>query len=182
MAGLLEATEGDTSVVQDSVSVGYDNDSETPIPVPGPVLTPSLELRPFVSPTEPTVTPLVVEPPAPAQPNAMTNRERLELITKLVNEPLKNGDVWFIIPNLWFNNWKKICEDDPDAIDTKVKPISTSMLVDNSGQLVHNNTLESYIPYTDPLDPSHRSNFISLKPRRKLIPAPAWDNLLDWYV
>ena len=71
----------------------------------------------------------------PLSPTAITNGARFELITELMEQPLKIGDAWYLIPQQWFDDWKNVCEDYPDLIGTTVGAVNTSTLTSFVGDL-----------------------------------------------
>ena len=118
----------------------------------------------------------------------MTNHERFDLVSKLLEQPLKNGDVWFAIPQLWFDDWKKACEEKPDDTETSIGPVSTSILIGKRGEMANSqNYLD--ILYTERaimqydggynLAPAYYQSLCS-NSQRKLIPNAAWSHLLEW--
>ena len=42
-----------------------------------------------------------------------------------MEQPLKIGDIWFFLPQPWFDDWKQVCEAYPDDFDTKVDIITS---------------------------------------------------------
>ena len=78
------------------------------------------------TPPQPGVTQVVPNP-------TMTNRQGFDLISTLLEQPLKAGDVWFAIPQLWLDDWKKACDEKPDDIEPSIGPVSTSILVGERG-------------------------------------------------
>jgi len=95
--------------------------------------------------------PVIPTPPPVASEPILTIGDRLQVITNLLNQPLNNGDVWFLIPQLWFDEWKKGCKSFPLHTETGVGQISTSTLIRKLGQLVnganHNSIL--YVERTE---------------------------------
>ena len=154
----------DSSPVEDSDS----DDADAPLRDTQTILTPTM------NPTN-LLTPSAVPVIAQAEPGelqsppteTLTNRERLELILELNRQLLHNGDVWFIIPYLWFQGWKKLCEDKPDEVGTTYRPINVSAIVSSSGGIDETPTVLVGNRYI--------SNCIQ-------IPLGAWNSLSHWWV
>ena len=56
----------------------------------------------------------------------LTNRERLDLIRELKKQPPTNGEIWFLIPLSWLQDWERHCEQNPDDIDAVFRCLDTA--------------------------------------------------------
>ena len=105
------------------------------------------------------------EPPG----KVLTNRERLELIRELRKRPFKEGDIWLWIPLSWLSDWERMCERQPDDIQTEYRRLDTSSI----GTYI-TMTISPKGPY-----PIGDSYLVDLGGRIMVHPV-VWSRLSDW--
>ena len=105
----------------------------------------------------------------------LTNRERLELIQELKKQTATEGDVWFLIPTSWFIDWKRHCEQQPDAFDTEFRCLDTSSVEHRS---IYFNPQQVSYKIVLTLD---QKGWLSESSRDMMVSYCTWSTLSNWY-
>ncbi|KDQ06861.1 hypothetical protein BOTBODRAFT_60381 [Botryobasidium botryosum FD-172 SS1] len=99
--------------------------------------------------------------PAQAPDQVLSPKARLDLISSLKRQELREGDQWFLIARKWYRHWEAVCSGHLDKEDSQeIGPIDNSSIVDSDGRLV-----------------TTAAEGVTVE----IVPTEAWDLLVEWY-
>lgn len=58
------------------------------------------------------------------------------VVEKLRQQPMKVGDIWFVVARSWYKRWETVCIDDVRENIRVVGPVDNSLLLDKETNLI----------------------------------------------
>jgi hypothetical protein len=143
--------------VSEDTSNGAENNALTPSPLS------SIEIDASMS--DATEAPNITEPLAESASSGMSNEQKLNRITQLKNETIREGETWYLVSQRWYRKWEKAMTGLQDkyggAEEADIGPVDNSPLLDTQGDLQTYLIEEEDVMY---------------------VPEEAWNFFVSWYV